>query len=79
MAVNSIETTGDLSSAPEFKAFLFAAAKHFSSDSTFTHIMKLDADVNLDPDYFLHLFSDSEVLGMSGGPLAQEDKGKHGD
>jgi hypothetical protein len=70
--VVSIESSGDLSTAPEFKAFLHAAAKYFQEHESYSHIMKLDADVILDPDYFVQLFSSSEVVGMAGGPLAHE-------
>lgn len=72
IGVSSIETTGNMNSAPEFKAFLHAADKYFNSDHSYTHIMKLDADVILDPNYFVNLFSISDVIGMSGGPLAKE-------
>jgi len=67
-----MESSGDLMNAPEFGAFLYGANLYFGSIPECTHIMKLDADVLLEPNYFQILHESSNLAGISGGPLASE-------
>ena len=66
------ESSGNLNDAPEFAAFLLGANNYFHNNIVPTHVMKLDADVILENDYFLSLFESADLGGISGGSLPGE-------
>jgi poly-beta-1,6-N-acetyl-D-glucosamine synthase len=73
--VNRAGTDG-LAIAAEARAFNVALATVDIAD--FTHIGKLDADIELPPDYFEHLlerFAEEPELGIAGGTLLEPSGG----
>jgi dolichol-phosphate mannosyltransferase len=71
----TIANMGSLKNAMEFEAFVRGASTYIDlPDNSFTHVMKLDADVRLDPDYFHNIFADHDDFGLCGGRLSGEQK-----
>ena len=63
---------GNLSSAVELAAFLYGAQLGLTKFKDVTHIMKLDADIRLDKNYFFDLLTSNLDFDLTGGRLAAE-------
>jgi dolichol-phosphate mannosyltransferase len=66
------EVAGNLFSAVEYDAFLFGASYLLENHPQDTHIMKLDADVRLNSDYFRALLDRNLDFDLTGGKLSGE-------
>lgn len=69
-----LQGEGNLSTAFEYFCFIKFADDYFLENSAYTHVMKLDADVRLEPDYFKKLISTSNGRGVVGAPLRHEQQ-----
>jgi dolichol-phosphate mannosyltransferase len=63
---------GNLSSAVELAAFLYGSQLALTKFKDVTHIMKLDADIRLDKNYFFDLLSSNLDFDLTGGKLDSE-------
>jgi glycosyltransferase involved in cell wall biosynthesis len=63
---------GNLSNAVEFQAFAHGVSHYLSKYTDTTHVMKLDADVRLQSDYFEILHKRHGTFDLAGGRLKNE-------
>ena len=75
LTVISLSDIGNLKTGVEFEAFVKGANYLLNSKSgDLSHVMKLDADVRLDTDYFQNIFQDHIDFSLCGGRLPGEQK-----
>ncbi len=74
VAIHRRDNSGGLANASELAAFREGAAIGLCEVPTADWVMKLDADLRLEPDYFAHLLDTGHDVGMVGGVIV--DRGE---